>query len=65
MLNINLVKDELTTNEEMKDVRITTVYNKDWASVSYFIVEAVWGISKTAIKILKTCIKIELLLFYN
>lgn len=34
MLNINLVKTEATTNEDMKAVWITTVYNKDWPSVS-------------------------------
>lgn len=34
MLNINLVKTEAATNEDMKAVWITTVYNKDWPSVS-------------------------------
>lgn len=34
MLNINLVKTEAATNEDMKAVWITTVYNKDWPSVA-------------------------------
>ena len=31
--NVNLVKTEAATNEDMKAVWITTVYNKDWPSV--------------------------------
>lgn len=33
ILNVNLVKAEAATNEDMKAVWITTVYNKDWPSV--------------------------------